>query len=46
MEAIPAGQLERIQPIVEAVRASIARLSQSLPDDAPSAVDFDPQPPE
>ena len=42
MEAIPSDQLERIQPIVEAVRASIVRLSQDLPDDAQSAVDYSP----
>ncbi|HME08560.1 MAG TPA: hypothetical protein VKG25_16005 [Bryobacteraceae bacterium] len=41
-DAIPPDQIERIQPTVRAVVASILRLSLSLPDDAPSAADYSP----
>jgi hypothetical protein len=42
MDAIPADQLERIRPLVESVAASIRKLIESLPDDAPLAPDYLP----
>jgi len=40
---IPADQLERITPIVEALRASLRGLTQELPYDAASALTFHPE---
>ena len=42
MEAIPAEQLDRIRPIVDAVVTKILVYSAMLPDDAPTAADFTP----
>jgi hypothetical protein len=42
MDAIPVDQLERIRPLVDAVLASIRRLTEHLPDNAPIATDYVP----